>query len=163
MLKITPANSPEHIKTIETLAQKIWNEHYSRILDQEQICYMLDKFQSFDSISEQIQNRYEYYFLEYNDILAGYFSFKREQRFLFISKIYIDSNFQKQGIGRKVIDFCMESAKKANLNKIQLAVNKNNSNAIKAYEKYGFTVIDAVINDIGNGFVMDDYVLEKQI
>jgi len=31
--------------------------------------------------------------------------------------------------------------------------------AIRAYERYGLAIREAVVVDIGNGFVMDDYVM----
>jgi RimJ/RimL family protein N-acetyltransferase len=46
---------------------------------------------------------------------------------------------------------------------IDLTVNKYNTNSIKAYEKMGFEKIDSVVMDIGNGYVMDDYVMKKEV
>ena len=48
-------------------------------------------------------------------------------------------------------------------NKIKLTVNKNNTNTIKTYEKWGFKQIDSVVTDIGCGFVMDDYIMEYSL
>ena len=42
-------------------------------------------------------------------------------------------------------------------------VNKNNKDAIEKYIHLGFKQIDFVVPDIGNGYVMDDYVMEKII
>ncbi len=42
-------------------------------------------------------------------------------------------------------------------------VNKNNSLAIRAYEKLGFENLGSIVADIGNGFVIDDYRMEKRI
>ena len=44
-----------------------------------------------------------------------------------------------------------------------LQVNKRNVNAINSYKKYGFVVRDATVDDIGRGYVMDDYVMEKKL
>jgi RimJ/RimL family protein N-acetyltransferase len=49
------------------------------------------------------------------------------------------------------------------LNKIALTVNKNNVNSIKAYEKMGFKNVGSVVQDIGSGYVMDDYKMEKTL
>jgi len=49
------------------------------------------------------------------------------------------------------------------LGRIWLTCNKNNSRTLSIYKKLGFSIIDSIVTDIGNGFVMDDYVLEKQI
>ena len=44
-----------------------------------------------------------------------------------------------------------------------LAVNKANAKAISAYTKYGFRIREAIVQDIGGGFVMDDYVMVKDV
>ena len=49
-----------------------------------------------------------------------------------------------------------------NCKSISLTVNKYNTDSIKAYEKMGFEKIDSVVMDIGNGYVMDDYVMKKE-
>ena len=44
-----------------------------------------------------------------------------------------------------------------------LTVNKHNDLGIRAYKAKGFETIDAVETDIGNGFIMDDYIMEKKV
>jgi ribosomal protein S18 acetylase RimI-like enzyme len=57
--------------------------------------------------------------------------------------------------------FIEELARENKCSKITLNVNKKNAGSIKAYEKYGFNNIGSIVNDIGNGFIMDDYKMEK--
>lgn len=163
MKNIILANNGQSIEIITALAEEIWNEHYSSILSQKQINYMLDKFQSFDAITGQIKEGYKYYLMQIDGHHAGYFSFKEEKDYLFLSKIYIKSDFRGKGLARKVMGFIAENAQIENLNKIRLTVNKNNPNSIQTYQKMGFRTIDSVINDIGEGFVMDDFVMEKTL
>jgi hypothetical protein len=59
----------------------------------------------------------------------------------------------------KLIDI----AKEHNKTSIRLTVNKYNNTTIKAYEKWGFSTINDVVTDIGNDFVMDDYIMEYDI
>ena len=54
-----------------------------------------------------------------------------------------------------------ERAKKLGYPCVILAVNKRNDKAIGSYKKYGFIVREAITDDIGHGFVMDDFVMEK--
>ena len=84
-------------------------------------------------------------------------------RELFLSKIYVLSSRRGLGYGKKAVQFVETVAKELNLNKIALTVNKNNVNSIKAYEKIGFKNVGSVVQDIGNGFVMDDYKMEKTL
>jgi ribosomal protein S18 acetylase RimI-like enzyme len=54
-------------------------------------------------------------------------------------------------------------AREGGLRKIVLTVNKNNTNAIRAYERIGFKKTGSLVQDIGSGFVMDDYAMEKTV
>jgi RimJ/RimL family protein N-acetyltransferase len=44
-----------------------------------------------------------------------------------------------------------------------LSVNKRNTKAITAYKRNGFAIVESVVTDIGGGFVMDDYVMDKEL
>jgi ribosomal protein S18 acetylase RimI-like enzyme len=54
-------------------------------------------------------------------------------------------------------------ARERGCSRLVLAVNKNNRDAIAAYLKHGFRVADAVVKDIGGGYVMDDYIMVKPV
>ena len=49
------------------------------------------------------------------------------------------------------------------LRAVRLNVNKYNTKSIAAYRKSGYEVIDTVVADIGRGYVMDDYIMQKQL
>ncbi|MBU2590584.1 MAG: GNAT family N-acetyltransferase [Nitrospinae bacterium] len=81
-----------------------------------------------------------------------------------MSQIYIVHEERGNGYARQAINFIEEGlGRKMRLDKIRLTVNKNNINSIAAYLKMGFIKKDSVVTDIGNGFVMDDYIMEKRI
>ena len=44
-----------------------------------------------------------------------------------------------------------------------LTVNKGNTDSIAVYLKSGFVVREEAVFDIGSGYVMDDYVMEKRL
>ena len=46
---------------------------------------------------------------------------------------------------------------------IYLTVNRNNRHAYEVYLAKGFKVIAEECADIGFGFVMDDYIMEKEV
>ena len=157
-------NSEERIKILEKLASEIWNEYWTIILSQSQIDYMLDKFQSYNAIKNQIENeRYIYNILEYNEKFLGYFGVSIKEEYLFLSKLYIKKDFRGLGYGKIAFNKIKQIALKNNKKSIRLTVNKNNLNTIKAYEKWGFRTIDSVVTDIGNNFVMDDYIMEFEL
>lgn len=163
MIEFKKAISDEEIKEISSLADEIWNEHYIKILSQEQIDYMLEKFQSESALKEQIKKGYEYYLISDENTTCGFFGFCLEKDFLFLSKIYLKCEKRGKGLGRKSIEFVEKYAKDHELSKIQLTVNKYNMTSIFIYNNLGFTKTNDVITDIGNGFVMDDFVMEKTL
>lgn len=153
----------EQVEAVEALAYEIWYEHYSPIIGTSQVEYMLKKFQSAKAVSEQIKNGYFYFLSEYNNKPMGYMSMRISGKELFLSKFYLVSSQRGKGYGRKMIRFIEELAKGKKLNKILLTVNKNNTDSIKMYETVGFISRGTVIKDIGNGFMMDDYKMEKKL
>lgn len=58
-----------------------------------------------------------------------------------------------------MLDFIKSAAREKGLGKVFLNVNKYND-ALTPYEHLGFYKIREEKNDIGNGYFMDDYVLE---
>ena len=151
------------IVVVETLAKEIWTEHYTPIIGKDQVGYMLEKFQSREAIAEQIRSGYQYFIIRKNNKSIGYLSVISRVNDLFLSKIYIKSSERGKGFARKAIQFVEDLAKEKGLNKITLTVNKNNINSIKAYEKIGFKNLGSIVQDIGGGFIMDDYEMAKDL
>ena len=153
----------EQIETVQSLAAEIWTEHYVPIIGKEQVDYMLDKFQSKESISDQIRNGLLYFLIEEDNQSIGYIGVQPKGDELFLSKIYIKSSERGKGYGKKAIQCIEKLAKEKGLRKIALTANKNNRDTINAYEKLGFKNLGSVIQEIGGGFIMDDYEMEKTV
>jgi RimJ/RimL family protein N-acetyltransferase len=152
------------IQMVEKLAYEIWNEYFTPIIGKTQVDYMLEKFQSIKVITGQIEQQgYQYYLLKTDDGFIGYTGVQPKENELFLSKLYIRSSQRGKGYGRKVVQFLEGMAREKGLNRITLTVNKNNLDTIKAYEKFGFENLGPVVQDIGGGFVMDDYRMAKTI
>ncbi|NVK21539.1 MAG: GNAT family N-acetyltransferase [Kangiellaceae bacterium] len=159
-IQFIPALSEEELIAIQTLAKVIWKEHYQPIIGLQQVEYMLDKFQSVEAMQSQILDGYYYFQICSDQALIGYLAYKIHENELFLSKIYLSKDARGKGYARTAINFLEGVAKQHSLFCIQLTVNKNNTNTIAAYEKIGFIKKEAVVMDIGNGFVMDDFVME---
>ena len=152
------------IKDFAELTSEIWHEYWTCILSYKQIDYMVDKFQSEDAITNQINNEnYTYFYIMYDNQKAGYIGLSGKQDYLFLSKLYLKKEYRHKGLGKEAFNFIKQFAENNGYNKIQLTVNKYNENTINAYNKWGFKTIDSVVTDIGNGFVMDDYIMEYLI
>ncbi len=153
-----------HIKELADLASEIWHEYWPCLLSEEQIDYMVEKFQSESAIIEQIKNEnYAYFFIIKDSVKCGYFGISRKEDYLFLSKLYLKKEYRHQGIGRKAFEKIVEIAKDFGYSSIKLTVNKNNKKTIDAYLKYRLAIIDKAVTDIGNDFVMDDYIMEYTI
>lgn len=163
MTTITPAKTKEAYKTIEELAAIVWTEHYTPIIGKAQVDYMLGKYQSAAAVEQQVENGALYFLISYNETPVGYFSVSKQQGSLFLSKLYVLKSERGKGLAKEAVSYMENLVREFGLKKIKLTVNKYNTNSIKAYEKMGFKNVDAIVQDIGNGFVMDDYVLEKEI
>ena len=171
MISILNATSKKELRAIEQIARFIWHEHYTPIIGKEQVEYMLEKFQSTDVMLKQVAESYRYYsVVEHlepyhlskpeNIQLIGYFAIKPEKDSLFISKFYLHPNARGNGYGRTMLTFIKEQALADKLSTLRLTVNKYNTNTIAAYEKMGFIKKEAAVFDIGNGYIMDDFVME---
>ena len=151
----------EEINKLADLASEIWHSYWPKILSPAQIDYMVAKFQSFNAIKEQIEDEnYIYNIMEENSNPIGYFGLCPKEDYIFLSKIYIKEEYRGQGKGKEAFKKIIDTAKHHNKNSIRLTVNKYNTNTIKAYEKWGFSIINDVVTDIGEDFVMDDYIME---
>ena len=154
--------SSEDIKTTANLAYKIWTKHYVPIIGQDQVNYMLENLQSEKAISEQLKSGYLYYLIYQEDVPVGYLGLRPNypNGKLMISKIYIDSTARGLGYGYKLLDFVKQLCLERKIERIWLTVNRHNIDSINWYKKKGFVVDGEKQIDIGNGFIMDDYILE---
>jgi ribosomal protein S18 acetylase RimI-like enzyme len=153
----------DQLDIIENLASEIWNEYFTPIIGKAQVEYMLAKFQSKKSITEQIHNGFLYFLIKIDKQPAGYIGVLAKEQTLFLSKLYIMQAERGKGYGRRVIEFVEQLAIEKNLDTISLTVNRNNAATINIYQKLGFENRGSAVKDIGSGFVMDDYLMEKKI
>jgi len=163
-LSLQPVRTEDEIGIVARLGAEIWREHYIRIITAEQIEYMLDKFQSERAIADQIGHQgYEYYLMQADGVNAGYLAIKPEDAKLFLSKFYLLKAFRGRGYGSRAIGFLADMCRERGLTAIWLTVNRHNTSSIAVYERNGFRIVRTQVADIGGGYVMDDYVMEKEI
>ncbi|ANS74460.1 GNAT family acetyltransferase [Paenibacillus yonginensis] len=163
-LHFLKVNQAEQIAELAALAAEIWREHYVSIITMEQINYMIDKFQSVPAIMDQIQRQgYEYYVFQQDGVKMGYLSVKPEEGKLFLSKFYVAKEHRGHGYASQAFAFLEQLCEDHKLSHIWLTVNRHNTNSIAVYERKGFRIIREQKADIGSGFVMDDYIMEREI
>ncbi len=162
-MEIKKVSKKEQLCIIETLADEIWYEHYTPIIGKHQVAYMLEKFQSVEAMTEQIKKGSLYFLILDKNVPVGYMGVELLSETLFLSKFYMIESARGKGYGRTMIDHLETLAKEKDLKKISLTVNKYNTGSIKMYTKVGFVISGNVVKDIGEGFIMDDYQMEKRL
>lgn len=163
-LSFKKANTIDDIQRVSIKAEEIWREHFTSIIGEKQVDYMLSLFLSVEAIEKSIdEEHYEFYEICLKDELIGFFSVKKETNRLFLSKLYIEKKYRGNGYARITLNHIEQLTKDYELNNIWLTCNKYNDHTLAVYKKMGFHVFDEAVNDIGQGYVMDDYYLEKTI
>ncbi|MCB0714920.1 MAG: GNAT family N-acetyltransferase [Chitinophagaceae bacterium] len=154
----------EDIELIRSLIFQIWPVTYQNILSKEQTDYMLNMMYSPTSLLTQFAEGVTF-ILVYEDALPiGFAAYKKTAATIYkLEKIYILANQQGKGTGQFIMEFLMEKLCRNKGEFLQLQVNRYNVNAKAFYEKLGFAVILEADFDIGNGFFMNDYVMEKKL
>ena len=163
-VRFVSAATPDRIAVVAALADKVWNKHYTGLLAPAQIAYMVDKFQSAGAIARQIaQEGYRYFLLELDGRAVGYTAVQAAEGRLFLSKLYIEREARGQGAASQALAFLEGLCRRERLRAIWLTVNKGNASSIAVYKHWGFETVDTQVADIGGGFVMDDYIMERPV
>lgn len=160
------AASTEEIFVIQSLADRIWPSTFSDILTQEQIIYMMDMMYNTGSLEKQMEELGHHYLLaKDNDEYLGYLSYElnyKNSEITKIHKIYVLPSCQRRGIGQLFINAISDIAKANNNKKLSLNVNRFNK-AVNFYQHIGFEIKGKEDIDIGNGFLMEDYIMNKKL
>ncbi len=150
---------------IQNLAKAIWPEAYGAILSQDQLDYMMNMMYSDNSLSNQLRNKNVFLLAKIDTDFIGFASYELnydESNYTKIHKLYVLPEIQGQGVGKELIYYIREIAIKNSNSGLILNVNKQNK-AKDFYLKNEFKIEESVIVDIGNDYVMDDYIMKKYI
>ncbi len=152
------------IPAIRKVVEEVWPIAYGHIISQEQIDYMLNMMYSDESLLRQMTlEDCEFIVALEEEKIVGFASFGEINAHIFkLHKLYVYTSQQGKGTGKELLDeVCLRSKQGGGIS-IELQVNKKNS-AKRFYEKNGFTLKSEAVFDIGNGFVMDDFILERNL
>jgi ribosomal protein S18 acetylase RimI-like enzyme len=156
----------DELPAIRELARVIWHAHYPGIITVAQIDYMLERGYALAALAEFVDGPNRALLLalvegEPAGFAAWYLTAQPDEAKL--DKLYVLQSQQRSGIGGALLARVAEDARAVGATTLVLNVNKRNAQAIRAYERHGFTIREAVVNDIGQGYVMDDYVMAKAL
>ena len=158
---------PEELPMVQKLGHAIWFAYYPGIISDEQIRYMLSVWYQPGNMAHEMQARDVWYALAEAEGrgAVGYISFEKlaMEPVLFINKLYLLPEVHGHGLGGLTLRWAEDRARDLRCKLVRLRVNKRNAPAIRAYLRHGFHFTEDVCSDIGSGFVMDDYVMEKAV
>ena len=153
----------DDIPLIRELCLQVWPQTYAPLLSKAQIDYMLELMYSADSLARQLAEGADYLLCHDDSVPAGFASVVDHGGGSFkLEKLNVLPSQHGKGAGRFIIDYITGTIAAKGARTLQLQVNKRNA-AKRFYEKLGFTVAREAVFDIGNGFVMDDYVMELSV
>lgn len=163
-LEVRKVETDTQVREIADLAKVIWNEHFTPIIGKDQVDYMVEKFQSYPALKEQISEGYEYYQIFSGGEFCGYTGIHPgEDNRLFLSKLYLKKESRGHHLATGAFSFLKEICRERGYSAIWLTCNKHNDNSLGVYRHFGFEIIDTQEADIGGGFIMDDYIMEYKI
>ncbi len=161
-IEIRPVTYPD-VPAISALAREIWLASYPGIITQEQIDFMLEQRYGVDRLYDDLEDAHKWLDQAFFEGRRVGFAFSEIHQDEFkLDKLYIHPDVQRRGAGGQLIAHVAERARALGYPCMILQVNKRNARAINSYMKYGFSVRTSTVDDIGGGYVMDDYVMEKR-
>ena len=157
----------ESIDLVPELAQKIWPQTYRTIISPEQLDYMLKLLYSKDALSRLVTDLQQQFIIAFeNNSAVGFACYSQKinnnNHVFRLHKLYLLPDLQGKGIGKKLLQFIVEEIKTAGASFLELNVNRHNP-AINFYKKNGFEILHEEDIAIGNGFFMNDYVMQKAL
>jgi ribosomal protein S18 acetylase RimI-like enzyme len=154
------------IDTVISLATQIWLSHYVPIIGRAQVDYMLASRFTAENLRRYIRAADRWLELSKLDGEAvGYCSYALTDSpgELKLEQLYLLPRLHGQGLGGKMLRHVEARAQALGCKTMMLTVNKRNAGSIAVYRKRGFSVREEAVFDIGQGYVMDDYVMEKRL
>ena len=156
----------ESIPVIQELARVTWAISYASMIEPDQVDYMLDLFYSTHSLEKQMQNGHLFIIASEDDIPLGFASYSPKTDIIGgvyrLHKLYIDPRLQGKGVGKTLLDHVLKTIQVSCATILELNVNRANK-AIGFYQRLGFLIIREEDIDIGNGYFMNDFVMQKII
>ncbi len=161
---IEPVYDEIGLRLVASVAHSVWREAYEDIVPKEQVLYMLDKFQSYEALENQVRNEgYTYLLIRRGDRPVGFVGYVPDERGVYLSKIYILKEFRGQGLSRRLLNCVIDDARARGAHVIHLTVNRDNEHSIAVYKSLGFEPVGSGDKPIGDGFVMNDYYMDLKI
>jgi len=118
---------------------------------------MLNRMYSSASLTGQMRKGHKFFLIQSAGNNIGFISVHRENDGeWFLNKFYINQQIAAKGLGGQAFEALK---KQIAPRKITLTVNRQNFKSINFYFKNGFKIDRVADFDIGDGYVMNDFVM----
>jgi ribosomal protein S18 acetylase RimI-like enzyme len=156
---------PSDFGTIAALARRIWLAHYISIVSKEQIEYMLGGRFTPENLARYVDATDRWFdVLRTDGAVVGYCSHAllavNEVK---LEQLYLLPELHGLGLGKRMMVHIEAHARALGRDTLVLQVNKRNTKAASVYLRGGFEVREEVCVDIGAGYFMDDFILQKRL
>lgn len=153
----------EELSKVHHIAYQTWPSTFGAILSAEQIAYMLNWMYDLVLLESQVEKGHTFLIAEEQGAAIGFAGFEliyKESTKAKLHKLYLLPSSHGKGTGKALLQEVARRARAAGQQSLTLNVNKDNQKAIDFYRSQGFVEIYKEVIDIGNGYVMDDAVME---
>jgi ribosomal protein S18 acetylase RimI-like enzyme len=151
------------LATVAALAGRIWRAYYPAILPPGQVEYMLERMYDLGRLRRDLGHGVVYELLFEGERPIGFCGYEELPGELKLHKLYLEVSEHGRGLGSMLLRHVEEEARRRGLPKVVLGVNRFNEKAIRAYRRNGYSIRGPLKTDIGGGFVMDDFIMEKPL
>ena len=155
----------DELPLISELAGRIWRAHYPAILKPEQIEYMLGWMYDVPQLRDDVERGVVYELLVVDGRAVGFCGYEpfSQDGYVKLHKLYLEPEQHGRGLGSLFLRHVEDETRRLGLAKVVLGVNRFNAKAIRAYQRNGYVIREELKTDIGHGYVMDDYIMEKPV
>ena len=155
--------APDEVAAVKPLATRIWWDCYRGMIPDAQISRMLDWMYDPARVADELRAGVRWEWLLLDGAPVGYLSWELQHGALHLHKLYLEKAWHGRGLGQRMLAHVEERARAAKASHVDLRVNRANDRALRAYRRAGYQRIADDVRDIGDGFVMDDHILRRDV
>lgn len=153
--RLTPTDAGD----VGPMARRIWTACYVGMIPARQIEYMLARMYARTEILAQMERGIVWEWWLSRGAPIGFMAWEGPgpEGWLRLHKLYLDPAWHGQGKGQAMLRHVAAQGRERAARGVELRVNKANHQALRAYHRAGYRVVESLCEEIGGGFVMDDH------
>ncbi|WP_068615812.1 GNAT family N-acetyltransferase [Paenibacillus tuaregi] len=161
----------EDSRKLQEISYETFNDTFKHQNSAENMRAYLERAFNLNQLEQELSNSSSQFFFAYvNDELAGYLKVNTDEaqseamgdESLEIERIYIKNEFQKNGLGKYLLNKAIDMAREHHKKKVWLGVWEKNENAIAFYNKMGFVQVGTHFFYMGDE-EQTDYIMSKTL